>query len=155
MDSTVLVIDDNPLDRQVFEIAFKKEGINVVTLGDPTQSLDYAIQHSPSFIVLDICMPERDGFEVCSILKTHPSTRDIPIVFVSGNDVVDENSPRSLQMMGVIDYFHKPVSIETVIKQVMKHNVLSEINKIMEPMRRDMQEFCDKYKDGLDCAKVS
>lgn len=155
MENTVLVIDDNPLDRKVFEVAFQKEGISVVTLGDPTQSLDYAIKHSPSFIVLDICMPERDGFEVCAVLKTHPRTRDIPIVFVSGNDVVDENSPRSLQMMGVIDYFHKPVSIETVIKQVMKHNVLAEINKIMGPMRRDMQEFCDKYKDGLDCDKVS
>lgn len=155
MENTVLVIDDNPLDRKVFEVAFQKEGISVVTLGDPTQSLDYAIKHSPSFIVLDICMPERDGFEVCAVLKTHPRTRDIPIVFVSGNGAVDENSPRSLQMMGVIDYFHKPVSIETVIKQVMKHNVLAEINRIMGPMRKDMQEFCDKYKDGLDCAKVS
>lgn len=147
MDSSVLIIDDNPLDLKVFEAAFNNQGVETVTLQDPTKALEYTLKYKPSFVILDLYMPQADGFEVCAVLKTHPMTRDIPVIFVTGSDSL-EDATRSLHM-GVIDYFHKPVSVDHLVTQVMKHEVISKLSDIFKPVRNEMAAFCEKYKDGI------
>lgn len=145
----VLVIDDSPLDRKVFEAAFQKHGIEVVTLGDPSIALETTINFKPDFVVLDLYMPDVSGFEVCTELKVNYETRDIPIVFITGSDSIEDAS-KSLHM-GIIDYFHKPVSIENLVNQIVKHNLVENIHKIFAPMKQEMRSFCEKYKDGITC----
>ena len=147
MKGSVLIIDDNPLDLVVFSAAFEKYGFEPITLNDSAKSLDMAIEHKPSFIVLDLYMPDKDGFEVCAMLKTHPATKNIPVMFVTSSDNL-EDATRSLHM-GIIDYFHKPVSIDRLIQQVVKHDIVNKMAAILQPMNNEMLSFCEKYKDGI------
>ena len=143
----VLVIDDSPLDRRIFEKAFQNHGMEVLTLGDPSKALETTKEFNPSFIVLDLYMPDISGFEVCTDLKVDPLTSEIPIIFVTGSDSIEDAS-RSLHM-GIIDYFHKPVSIDNLVEQVVKHNLVENMNQIMKPIQKSMRSFCEKYKDGI------
>jgi len=147
MLGSVLVIDDNPLDLKVFGTAFEKHGYDVITLDDSTKALQTAIERQPSFILLDLYMPEKNGFEVCAQLKTNPLTSTIPVMFVTGSES-PADEVRSLHM-GVIDYFHKPVSIDKLVKQVVKHDVINKMTAILQPMNDELMNFCEKYKDGI------
>lgn len=146
-NATVLVIDDNPLDRKIFETAFGKAGIKAITLGNPLEAVETAKRVKPTFIVLDLQMPDMSGFEVCKQLKVEEETREIPIVFVSGEDNPDAQV-KSLHL-GVIDYLHKPVPIEYLVDQVIKHDVITGLIEAMQPMKQQMRSFYEKYKDGL------
>lgn len=146
-NATVLVIDDNPLERKIFETAFAKAGIKAFTLGEPLKAVETVKQLKPNFIVLDLQMPDMTGFEVCRQLKMEEETREIPIVFVSGEDNPDAEA-KSIHL-GVIDYLHKPVPIEYLVEQVIKHDVIRNIVEAIKPMKNHMRSFYEKYKDGL------
>lgn len=147
MKRSVLVIDDNPLDLKVFEAALSKHGFEVITLDNSSKALDYVLKYKPSFVILDLYMPDQDGFEVCTLLKTHPETRNIPVMFVTSSDDIEDAS-RSIHM-GVIDYFHKPVSTEKLVEHIVRHDVITRISEILSPLKTEMRSFCEKYKDGI------
>lgn len=144
---SVLIIDDNALDRKVFKVAFEKAGVKAITLGEPEMAIDYAIEHAPNFIVLDLYMPGVNGFEVCQQIKLDPRTRHIPVMFVSSSESLDDVAA-SLHM-GVIDYFHKPVSIDYLVQQVIKHDVINKISEIVKPMKDSLTRFSEKYRNGI------
>lgn len=146
-NATVLVIDDSPLDRRVLVEAFQRAGVKAVSLGEPTKAVEFALEHKPSFVVLDLVMPGMDGFEVCSALKQQEETKDIPVIFVSGND--DPNNISESIHLGVVDYMPKPVSLDILVSQVIKHDIISGISQLMAPMKEEMRSFTQKYKDGL------
>lgn len=148
-NATVLVIDDNPLDRQILKTAFEKSGIKAITLGEPLNSVEFVKEHKPDFIVLDLHMPNKSGFEVCRDLKVDPSTRDIPVVFISGTEGLDEDNASKSIHLGVIDYLHKPVSIDYLVEQVVKHELIKGITDVVAPMKQEMRSFYEKYKHGL------
>lgn len=146
-NATVLVIDDSPLDRRVFVEAFERAGVKAIALGEPTKAVEYALEHKPSFVVLDLVMPGMDGFQVCTALKSNELTKDIPVIFVSGNDDPD-NLSQSIHL-GVVDYMPKPVSLDYLVSQVIKHDIVTGITQLMQPMKEEMRSFSEKYKDGL------
>jgi len=146
-NATVLIIDDSPLDRRVFLEAFERAGVKAIALADPTKAVEYALEHKPSFVVLDLVMPGMDGFQVCTALKSNEVTKDIPVIFVSGSDDPD-NLSQSIHL-GVVDYMPKPVSLDYLVSQVIKHDIVSGITQLMQPMKDEMRSFTEKYKDGI------
>ena len=81
-------------------------------------AIKIARKFSPDIILLDIIMPERDGFEVAEILKSDPLTKDIPIIFVTSRDE-DFDEIRGFEL-GAVDYITKPFS-PVVLKGRIKH----------------------------------
>lgn len=144
---SVLIIDDNEIDRRVFKKAFENAGVEAITLGEPENAIQVAKEFKPTFIVLDLYMPGVSGFEVCKELKLDPTTRNIPIMFVSGSESL-EDVTTSLHL-GVIDYLHKPVSIDYLVQQVIKHDVINGISEIVKPMKDSLQRFSEKYANGI------
>lgn len=103
----ILVVDDQPINIRVIHGLFKSQ-FDVVMAMNGEQALSQAQQHRPDLIVLDVMMPDMDGYEVCRRLKAHPDTRAIPVVFVTAhNDPADEMQGLAL---GAIDFISKPIN---------------------------------------------
>ena len=117
-------MDDAPTNLQMVRSILKDDfKIRVATSGAKASDLVKAKPH-PDLILLDVTMPEMDGYEVCGILKATPETRDIPVIFLTGNTETDDET-KGFEV-GAVDYIHKPFSPAVVKARVRTHLVLRE-----------------------------
>jgi len=121
---TVLVVDDAPANiRTVNEILHDSYKVKIATNGEKGLELARS-EPGPDLILLDVVMPGMDGYEVCTRLKADPATRDIPVLFLTGQtESTDET--RGFEV-GAVDYIHKPFSPAVVAARVQTHLVLRE-----------------------------
>jgi putative two-component system response regulator len=119
---TILVVDDNPDNIDVLTGILKPfYKIKAAVLGQVALKISRSKQ-KPDLILLDIMMPEMDGYEVCQRLKADPLTRNIPIIFVTAKtEVADEQKGFEL---GAVDYITKPVSTPLVLARIKTHLAL-------------------------------
>ena len=120
----ILIVDDTPTNIGVISGALKESyKTKIATNGEKALALASA-EEKPDLILLDIVMPGMDGYEVCSRLKSDPATREIPVIFLTGQtDAEDE--PRGFAV-GAVDYVHKPFSPAVVRARVQSHILLRE-----------------------------
>jgi phosphoserine phosphatase RsbU/P len=118
----ILVVDDAPANIQI-ALAILKDIYQVRVATNGAKALELAASDpAPDLILLDVVMPEMDGFEVCTRLKADPATREIPVIFLTGQtEIADET--RGFEVGGV-DYIHKPFSPAVVKARVNTHLVL-------------------------------
>jgi CheY-like chemotaxis protein len=102
--NVVLVVDDDPVAREMMRRLLAKEGYDVVTASDGAEALQLARQMRPSVITLDVMMPGMDGWTVLSALKGNKDTTDIPVVMVTMTD-----DPHTGYVLGASDYLTKPI----------------------------------------------
>jgi sigma-B regulation protein RsbU (phosphoserine phosphatase) len=122
--NTVLVVDDAPANLQVVHSILKDSyTIRVATSGAKALEL-VKIQPLPVLVLLDVMMPEMDGYEVCVILKATPKIRDIPVIFLTGKTEADDET-KGFEL-GAADYIHKPFSPTVVKARVHNQLVLRE-----------------------------
>ena len=82
----ILVVDDDPHIREVVQFALDKEGFDTLEAGDGAQALERFATERPDLIVLDITMPELDGYQTCTLIRNAEDTRDTPVVMLSSSD---------------------------------------------------------------------
>ena len=135
----ILIVDDTRFNIQIMtNILVNDYKIFYATSGKT--ALEIAMSERVDLILLDVIMPEMDGYEVCKKLKSDPHTQNIPIIFVSAlKDVEDET--KGLEM-GAIDYIFKPVSPAILKMRVKNHLELKRYRDLLE-----QQSLCD----GLTC----
>ena len=120
----ILVVDDTPLNIGVITGALKDTyRTKVATSGAKALAIASA-EEKPDLILLDVMMPEMDGYEVCRRLKANPMTREIPVIFLTAQ-TESEDETRGFQV-GAVDYVHKPFSPAVVKARVHTHLVLRE-----------------------------
>ncbi len=116
----VLAVDDEPLYLNLIE-SILEEDYEVLTAASGNEAIAVAAGiHTPDIILLDIQMPDMDGFSVCDLLKQNPSTRAIPVIFVSGC-AESEEIAHGFQL-GVSDYLTKPFNV-TVLRERLKRQL--------------------------------
>src|ERR1043165_4293658 len=120
----VLVVDDAPANIHVVnEILHDTYKVRIATNG--VRGLELAKSTpGPDLILLDVIMPGMDGYEVCTRLKASPSTRDIPVIFLTGQTETSDET-RGFDV-GAVDYIHKPFSPAVVAARVHTHLARSE-----------------------------
>ncbi|MFS2005393.1 response regulator [Duganella sp. CT11-25] len=106
-EATVLVVDDIATNIKVIAGMLADEGYGVKVAISGRKALEIIPLHRPDIILLDVMMPEMDGFEVCRRLKADPATADIPVIFLSAKDQADD-IVGGLEL-GAVDYVTKPV----------------------------------------------
>ncbi len=126
----ILIVDDTPSNIDLLSaILIKDYGIKAATNGKTAIKIAQ-LHPKPDLILLDVMMPEMDGYDVCFNLKTNPITRDIPIIFVTAkSDVKDETRGFA---MGAVDYIVKPISPPIVLSRVNTHIALHHQKKALE-----------------------
>ena len=119
---TILAVDDTPeyLDM-VKGILVPEYTVKVAVNGK--LALKIAQVQRPDLILLDVMMPEIDGYEVCRQLKTNPDTRDIPVIFLTAKDHAEDES-RGIEL-GAVGYIAKPVSPD-ILRESVKTQLPSQ-----------------------------
>lgn len=128
--STVLVVDDTPANVGVLLEALGDAGMDVLVAESGLSALAQLEHALPDLILLDVMMPEIDGFETCRRLKANPAWRDIPVLFITGLDEPDQKV-RAFEA-GALDYIVKPFFETEVIARVKTHLELLSLRRNLE-----------------------
>jgi signal transduction histidine kinase len=121
---TILIVDDTPANLTVLSTMLTQHGYRVRPAINGQLALASVSRQPPDLILLDIKMPEMDGYEVCARLKADEKTRDIPILFISALDDI-QDKVKAFQVGGV-DYITKPFHVEEVLARVRAHITLQD-----------------------------
>lgn len=133
----VLIVDDTPTNVQVLNETLQHEFKTYFALNGP-DALEKAASITPDLILLDIMMPEMDGFEVCRRLKENIAMHDVPVIFITALGQSDEES-RGLQL-GAADYITKPFNPELVLLRVRNHIELKSRRDALEQRTRELEQ---------------
>lgn len=135
--SSILVVDDTP-DNLMLMSELLKDYYKIKVANSGMKALKIAQSDTPpDLILLDVMMPDLDGYEVCKQLKTNPQTRHIPIIFLTAkSDVTDETKGLEL---GAIDYITKPINPAIVMARVKTHLDM----KMMQDFLRNQNHFLE------------
>ncbi len=139
-ESTVLVVDDTPANLHLLAQLLTHYGCKVRVVNNGAQAIESALTNPPDLIMLDVMMPGLDGYETCQRLKAEPSTREIPIIFISALASV-EDKVRAFAAGGV-DYVTKPFHAAEVIARVETHLALRQA-------RRQLEEQNNQFKQEI------
>ncbi len=128
----VLIVDDEPINIKLLAQALSPK-YHVKTAISGEKALKVATsEQPPDLILLDILMPQMDGFEVCRRLKEDPRSKDIPVVFITGKSSARDEE-RGLDL-GAVDYITKPFRLPIVLARVRNHLELKRKNDLLEQM---------------------
>ncbi|MUG95561.1 response regulator [Scytonema sp. UIC 10036] len=123
----ILIVDDTPNNLQMLFYFLEDSGFKVVVAEDGESAIEMAEYAPPNLILLDVLMPEMDGFETCRRLKTNQTTQDIPVIFLTAiTDKVDKVKGLKL---GAVDYITKSLEHEEVLARVNIHLRLQNLTK--------------------------
>ena len=134
---TVLLVDDNPQNLKVLYETLKDKGYRLLIANEGEKALDLAHRHRPEVILLDIMMPEMDGYEVCERLKADPDTADCAVVFLSALD--DLQAKVKGFSLGGADYISKPFQSQEVIARVKTHASVIRLERELQARNRELQ----------------
>ncbi len=127
--SLVLIVDDNLQNLKVLGNTIKNEGWLLAVASSGQQALDFLEKKVPDLILLDIMMPEMDGFETCRRIKSNPELKEIPIIFLTAK--VDSESIITAFEEGAVDYVSKPFNPKELIKRVQTHLELTQSRRLL------------------------
>jgi len=132
---SILVVDDEPMNIDVLSSVLRPEfKVRAALNGERALAIASA-NPMPDMILLDIMMPDMDGYEVCRQLKANPVTKMIPVVFVTAKNQ-DEDEKKGLEL-GAVDYITKPINPSLVLTRVHTHLALYDQNRELERKVRE------------------
>jgi sigma-B regulation protein RsbU (phosphoserine phosphatase) len=132
------LVDDSPANLRLLSQILGERGYGVRAATSGPRALASIELTPPDLILLDIRMPEMDGYEVCQQLKANPRTADIPILFISALDEIQDKM-RAFSAGGV-DYITKPFQLEEVIARVETHLALRRLQRNLEHANQRMEQ---------------
>ena len=134
-DKVLLLIDDEPVNLGMLTAYLEEYQVEILAARDGKSGIDKAQRSHPDLILLDIMMPEIDGFETCRLLKTQDDTRNIPVIFMTAlTDIT--HKVRAFQV-GAVDYITKPLQQEEVLARIVTHVRLHHLNEQLEQKVRE------------------
>lgn len=134
---SILIVDDVPANLQVLNSLLKDEYRTLIaTSGQRAIELAQA-EPRPDLILLDIMMPDLDGYQVCEVLKSEPRTREVPVIFITGK-VALEDEVRGFQV-GCVDYITKPISPPILRARVKTHLMLAAARELLKERNIDLE----------------
>lgn len=116
---TILVVDDVYLNLVLVEKMLKRHNFNVETANGGSEALDMIAEKKPSLVLLDLMMPNMDGFEVLERLRKDPETQNLPVIILSALNS-DADITRGMEC-GANDFITKPIIMARLIESVKKH----------------------------------
>lgn len=136
--ANILIIDDTPENLNLLSVMLSDQGYKVRSVTKGVTGLRGAQAAPPDLILLDINMPEMNGYEVCQRLKAHDRTREIPVIFISAlGDVLDKVKAFAV---GGIDYITKPFQVEEVLARVETHLTIRQLQIQLQAQNTQLQQ---------------
>jgi PleD family two-component response regulator len=139
---TILVVDDAAENLMIMESILATD-YSLKLFKESSEALEYAFANPPDLILLDIMMPNIDGFETCRRLKANPKLADIPVIFITSKNE-DEYEERGFSV-GASDFIHKPINAPILIARVKTH---LKIKLVMDYLRNENARLQDSKKQS-------
>jgi putative two-component system response regulator len=151
--TSIIIVDDTPANLELLSGMLKQKGYRVRPAPSGKLAIQAAIKDKPDLILLDISMPEMDGYEVCTLLKADPNLRDIPVIFISAlTETIDKVRAFS---NGGVDYITKPFQFEEVNARVETHLKLRRLQIELERHNLAMEDTIKKQVMEISDSQMS
>ena len=141
---TILVVDDRADNTELLSIMLTLQGYEVEQSNRGIKAIEIAKARPPDLILLDVGMPEMDGFEACQRLKADPDTIDIPVIFISALDKVSDKI-KAFEYGGN-DYITKPFQVEEVVARVRNQLQISRLKTELKAKNTRLEQELSKRK---------
>ncbi len=156
---TLLIVDDSDQSRLLLcGLLANQYQVKVAINGE--QALELVKKHRPELLLLDVVMPGIDGYQVCEQLKQDPDTRDIPVIFLTAKDQVEDEEHGFA--LGAVDFITKPISPPILLARVKTHLLLSDSlkqlkqhNLVLEEKVKERTSQLEKLQDVTILAMAS
>jgi len=139
ISNTVMIIDDTPANLKLLQDILLAEQYRVMVFPSGRLALKAALKNPPDVVLMDIMMPEMDGYETCQQFKKQISLKDIPIIFISA--LSNPQDKVKAFVHGGVDYITKPFQAEEVIARVRTHVKLRGMQKSLQRENYDLEEL--------------
>src|SRR5271165_2686988 len=138
----ILLVDDQPAKLLAYEVILKELGENLVVAASGREALEYLLKNDVAVILVDVCMPELDGFELAAMIREHPRFQKTAMIFISAIQVSDLDLLRGYQL-GAVDYVPVPV-VPEVLRAKIK--VFAELYRKTRQLERLNTELEDRVR---------
>ena len=138
----ILLVDDQPAKLLAYEVILKELGENLVIAASGREALEYLLKNEVAVILVDVCMPELDGFELAAMIREHPRFQKTAMIFISAIQVSDLDRLRGYEM-GAVDYVPVPVIPEVLRAKI---RVFAELYRKTRQLERFNAELEDRVR---------
>ncbi|MBF0118858.1 MAG: response regulator [Desulfobacterales bacterium] len=135
--ATILFIEDDPLDRELVLFHLKRENFKILVAENGTDGIKKFLNNSPDIILLDITLPDIDGFDVCAKLQEHFNKAYNPVIFLTAHRDIQDKL-KGLEM-NVLDYITKPFHPEELIARIKKHLMIKNLQTELQKARDEAE----------------
>lgn len=149
----ILIVDDTPENLQVLSATLSDRGYKVRGVINGKMAIRAARSGSPDLILLDIKMPEIDGYEVCTQLKADPKTSEIPVIFISALDEVLDKV--TAFKVGGVDYITKPFHVAEVLARIENQLTIQRLKKQLIDRNTELQQEIIERKKAEEAAAAA
>src|SRR5688572_11419045 len=141
----ILIVDDVPKNIQVLGTALRNEGYEIIPALSGEQALRSAQTHFPELVLLDVMMPDMNGYETLERLRALENCASLPVIFVTAlNEEMDEEKGLKL---GAVDYITKPISLPITLARVSTHLGLARARRLLERQNAELIEAANLRED--------
>lgn len=119
MNNRLLIIEDNEQNLYLMRFLLEMSGFSIIGADDGRKGIDMALSCKPLAILLDIQLPEMDGYAVAAELKRHPEIDNVPIIAVTSYAMVGDRE--NILAAGATGYIEKPINPETFVEEIMHY----------------------------------
>ncbi|OIP46581.1 MAG: hypothetical protein AUK28_07015 [Desulfobacterales bacterium CG2_30_60_27] len=138
----ILVVDDRPENLLAMEALLEQPGIGIITAASGQEALRLMLEHDFALVLLDVQMPEMDGFETAAFMRGSERTRRVPIIFVTAISTEQRHVFKGYEA-GAVDYLTKPIESEILQSKV---KVFCELHRQDQVIRRQLLEIEEKNR---------
>ncbi|MBR0753665.1 response regulator [Bradyrhizobium jicamae] len=138
----ILLVDDQPAKLLAYEVILKELGENLVVASSGREALEFLLKNEVAVILVDVCMPELDGFELAAMIREHPRFQKTAMIFISAIQVSDFDRLRGYEM-GAVDYVPVPVVPEVLRAKI---RVFAELYRKTRQLERLNTELEDRVR---------
>jgi two-component sensor histidine kinase/CheY-like chemotaxis protein len=135
----ILLVDDQPAKLLAYEVILKELGENLVAAASGRDALEYLLKNEVAVILVDVCMPELDGFELAAMIREHPRFQKTAMIFISAIQVSDLDRLRGYEM-GAVDYVPVPVIPEVLRAKIRVFAELYRKSRQLERLNAELED---------------
>jgi diguanylate cyclase (GGDEF)-like protein/PAS domain S-box-containing protein len=151
----ILVVDDLPANLLAAQHTLRQLEVEVVTAGSGREALSAVLRHSFALILLDVRMPEMDGYETASLIREHTAAEPVPIIFVTASEREDRKVFQGYEI-GAIDYLFKPIEPDLLLAKVRvlldlhaHRRALADASEHLRLANRQLSSLIDAVDEGI------
>ncbi|WP_024509219.1 HWE histidine kinase domain-containing protein [Bradyrhizobium sp. ARR65] len=135
----ILLVDDQPAKLLAYEVILKELGENLAVATSGREALEYLLKNEVAVILVDVCMPELDGFELAAMIREHPRFQKTAMIFISAIQVSDLDRLRGYEM-GAVDYVPVPVVPEVLRAKIKVFAELYRKTRQLERLNAELED---------------